>query len=67
MSTASGWKALASHPRSKSKLTRTPWIVVILNSIVQSRSYPWSDPREAACWLLHCSGGPDATSEMLLA
>jgi C-terminal processing protease CtpA/Prc len=67
MSTASGWKALASHPRSKSKLTRTPWIVVILNSIVQSRSYPGSDPREAACWLLHCSGGPDATSGMLLA
>ena len=27
VSTASGWKALASHPRSKSKLTRTPWIV----------------------------------------
>jgi hypothetical protein len=39
---------LASHPRSKSKLTRTPWIVVILNSIVQSRSYPGPDPWEAA-------------------
>ena len=48
MSTASGWKALASHPRSRSKLTRTPWVVVILNSIVQSRSYPGPDPRETA-------------------
>jgi hypothetical protein len=38
---------LASHPRSRSKLTRTPWVVVILNSIVQSRSYPRPDPRKA--------------------
>lgn len=47
-STASGWKALASHPRSRSKLTWPPWVQVILNSIVQSQSYPWPDPREAA-------------------
>jgi len=35
---------VAPHDRSPS-WTRTPWIVVILNSIVQSRSYPGSDPR----------------------